>query len=375
MEAVVISLKCSRRPTGDPRLAAGVDYNPLKREVPAPFSLKNMKKTLRREARPSLTPNFPALSLLPLRKPLLQEDGLVTLSVISHGHTGIIGDLLEDLARCRPPQLAKLVITLNLCEERPKIPRGLNVPVHWCANPDPKGFGANHNAAFRYCDTEWFAVVNPDIRFDEDPFKPMIAEAGDSLGLVAPTVLNADKSIADSARGLITPYEILARRIMPCVPFPHPVWMAGMFLLFRAEAYRGVSGFDERFHLYCEDFDICARIRLLGWPIKRCEQAIVVHDARRASHDTPQHLFWHVCSLLSMWTSRTWWRYRSLLRKELPDQTREPSDPQRGGLCAPARVSPDAEAVNAPTFVSRTLPAAQGQDLHRTHAASDRLRA
>jgi len=273
-----------------------------------------MNKPLPREVLHAVLP------LLPVRKPLVQEDGLVTLSVISHGHTEIITHLLEDLARCKPPQLAKLVITLNLCEERPKIPRGLDVPVHWCANPDPKGFGANHNAAFRYCDTEWFAVVNPDIRFEHDPFRPMIAEAGDNFGLVAPTVLNADGSIADSARGLITPWEIIARRVKPCVPFPHPVWMAGMFLLFRADAYRGVSGFDERFHLYCEDFDICARIRLLGWPIKRCDHSIVVHDARRASHDSPQHLFWHVCSLLSMWTSRTWWRYKSLLRKELPEE-------------------------------------------------------
>jgi len=326
-----------------------------------------MKKILHREARPSFSPLFPAFSLLPLRKPLLQEDGLVTLSVISHGHTEIIGDLLEDLARCKPPQLAKVVITLNLCEERPKIPRGLDVPVHWCANPDPKGFGANHNAAFRYCDTEWFAVVNPDIRFDEDPFRPMITEAGDSLGLVAPTVLNADRTIADSARGLITPYEILARRIKPCVPFPHPVWMAGMFLLFRAEAYRGVSGFDERFHLYCEDFDICARIRLLGWPIKRCERAIVVHDARRASHDTPQHLFWHVCSLLSMWTSRTWWRYRSLLRRELPDQIVTPNvSPGQGRRVVPTTTT-DAGTLAPPAFVANPIQAAQGQHLQTTH--------
>jgi len=272
---------------------------------------------------PPRNQTYAALPLFPVRRALTEEDGLVTLSVISHGHTEVITHLLEDLTRCKPPQLAKLVITLNLCEERPKIPRGLNVPVHWCANPDPKGFGANHNAAFRYCDTEWFAVVNPDIRFEHDPFKPMIHEANDNFGIVAPTVLNADRSIADSARGLITPWEIIARRVNPCVPFPHPVWMAGMFLLFRADAYRGVSGFDERFHLYCEDFDICARIRLLGWPIKRCDHSIVVHDARRASHSSPQHLFWHVCSLLRMWTSRTWWRYRRLLRRELPEQLPE----------------------------------------------------
>ncbi|NDF52197.1 MAG: hypothetical protein EB116_19335, partial [Betaproteobacteria bacterium] len=159
---------------------------------------------------------------------------------------------------------------------------------------------------------------NPDIRFHDDPFAPLLEHAGKEFGLVAPRVLDVQGRIADAARGLITPLEIVARRIRPRAPLRYPAWMAGMFLVFRAEAYRGVSGFDERFHLYCEDFDICARVRLLGWPISLCDHARVIHDARRASHDTPQHLFWHVCSLMRMWTSRAWWKYRKLLQRESP---------------------------------------------------------
>jgi len=261
---------------------------------------------------------FSLLGFLKPNKQVADEDGLVTLSVISHGHREEIETLLEDIARCKIRKLAQIVITLNLSEERPRVPRGIDVPIHWCGNPYPKGFGANHNAAFRYCNTEYFAVVNPDIRFHNDPFAPLLEHAGKEFGLVAPRVLDVQGRIADAARGLITPLEIVARRIQPRAPLRYPAWMAGMFLVFRAEAYRGVSGFDERFHLYCEDFDICARVRLLGWPISLCDNARVIHDARRASHDSPQHLFWHLCSLLRMWTTRAWWRYRKLLKKELP---------------------------------------------------------
>ena len=242
----------------------------------------------------------------------------MTLSVISHGHTEEIETLLEDIARCRIKSLAQIVITLNLSEDRPRVPRGIGVPIHWCGNPYPRGFGSNHNAAFRYCNTEYFAVVNPDIRFESDPFGPLLEHLGKDYGLAAPRVLDIDGRIADAARGLITPWEILSRRLRPSAPLRYPAWMAGMFLVFRAEAYRGVGGFDERFHLYCEDFDICARVRLLGWPITLCDHARVIHDARRASHDSPQHMFWHVCSLLRMWTTRAWWKYRKLLLKELP---------------------------------------------------------
>jgi GT2 family glycosyltransferase len=261
---------------------------------------------------------FAQLGILQSSKRLIDEDGLVTLSVISHGHTEEIETLLDDIARCKIRNLAQIVITLNLSEERPRVPRGIDVPIHWCGNPYPKGFGANHNAAFRYCNTEFFAVVNPDIRFDSDPFSPLLEHAGKDFGLVAPRVLDKEGRIADAARGLITPWEIVSRRLRPRAPLRYPAWMAGMFLVFRAEAYRGVSGFDERFHLYCEDFDICARVRLLGWPISLCDYARVIHDARRASHDTPQHLFWHVCSLMRMWTTRAWWKYRKLLQREFP---------------------------------------------------------
>lgn len=261
---------------------------------------------------------FSPLGFLQSSKQFTDEDGLVTLSVISHGHTEEIETLLQDIARSKIRNLAQIVITLNLSEERPRVPRGIDVPIHWCGNPFPKGFGANHNSAFRYCNTEFFAVVNPDIRFEIDPFAPLLEHAGKEVGLVAPRVLDVEGRIADAARGLITPWEIVSRRLRPRTPLRYPAWMAGMFLVFRAEAYRGVGGFDERFHLYCEDFDICARVRLLGWPISLCDNSRVIHDARRASHNSLQHLFWHVCSLLRMWTTRAWWRYRKLLKTELP---------------------------------------------------------
>ena len=89
------------------------------------------------------TPRFLSslLPILPIRRALIHDDGLVTLSVISHGHGDVITGLLEDLARCKPKRLAQIVITLNLSEPRPEVPRGLDVPIHWCANPFPKGFG------------------------------------------------------------------------------------------------------------------------------------------------------------------------------------------------------------------------------------------
>jgi GT2 family glycosyltransferase len=93
-----------------------------------------------------------------------------------------------------------------------------------------------------------------------------------------------------------------------------PAWIPGLFMLFRSDAYRQVEGFDERFFMYGEDFDICARLRLAGWKLQIAEQLQARHDARRASHRSKRHLYWHVTSLLKVWSSAAFWRYWRLER-------------------------------------------------------------
>ena len=56
-----------------------------------------------------------------------------------------------------------------------------------------------------------------------------------------------------------------------------------MFMLVRSADYMAVGGFDEGFFLYYEDVDICARLWRSGRKVVICPEAIVVHDARRAS--------------------------------------------------------------------------------------------
>ncbi len=60
-------------------------------------------------------------------------------------------------------------------------------------------------------------------------------------------------------------------------------WVAGMFMLFRSDAFRAARGFDERFFLYYEDVDLCRRLRRLGHSCVFQPEASVIHDARRAS--------------------------------------------------------------------------------------------
>jgi len=80
-------------------------------------------------------------------------------------------------------------------------------------------------------------------------------------------------------------------------------WVAGMCVLVNANAYREINGFDERFFLYCEDYDLCARLYNRGYAIHFDAGSRVIHEAQRDSHRSFKHLKWHLSSLFKVWCS------------------------------------------------------------------------
>jgi GT2 family glycosyltransferase len=233
----------------------------------------------------------------------------VTVSIVSHGQLELVRPLLEQLDRFSRALTAKVVLTLNIPE--PDLLAGANwgFEIERIENAVPMGFGANHNQAFDRCATPWFLVLNPDIRFDRDVLAPLIAQAAPDSGLLAPRILEPGKPVPEQHRAIITPLEIVSRK-RPGYPIPAvPAWIPGLFMLFRSDAYRTIGGFDERFFMYGEDFDICARLRLAGWKLQIAEELAARHDAQRASHRSRRHLYWHVMSLLKVWSSASFWRY------------------------------------------------------------------
>lgn len=229
----------------------------------------------------------------------------IVVSVVSHRQGDLVRELLADMvARCKTD--IRLVLTLNVPEE---LPFGINeyaFPIEIIRNAQPKGFGANHNQAFRRLSSEYFCVVNPDIRLNDDPFEKLVAclfESGSSLA--APVVINPQGGIEDSVRRFPTPFRIAGKVFglgrhsdyaLSSRPFS-PDWVAGMFMLFQSAAFQELGGFDERFFLYYEDVDICARLRLSGRDIVACPWVRVIHAARRESHRNLQYLAWHVASI------------------------------------------------------------------------------
>lgn len=238
----------------------------------------------------------------------------LTVSIVSHGQLELIRPLLEQLDRFSRAVTAKVVLTINIPEPDLLAGAAWGFEIERVENAVPKGFGANHNEAFARCATPWFLVLNPDIRFDTDVLGSLLAQAAPEAGLLAPRILEPGKPTPEQHRAIITPLEIVSRKRPGYARPAVPDWIPGLFMLFRSAAYREIGGFDERFFMYGEDFDICARLRLAGWKLQIAEQLQARHDAQRASHRSKRHLYWHITSLLKVWSSAAFWRYRRLHR-------------------------------------------------------------
>jgi hypothetical protein len=230
----------------------------------------------------------------------------VCVSVVSHRQAPLVKSLLEDLhAHCR--DAVEVILTLNVDEPLPFAAGDFGFPIELVRNPGPRGFGANHNAASRLCRQRAFCVLNPDIRLTADPFPALLAELErDRTGVAAPRIVDPAGRTEDSARRFPTLWSLAAKELgraaahdyaIGPAPFS-PDWVAGMFMLFRHDAFRSVGGFDERYFLYYEDVDICARLRAVGWDIRVVPTVSAVHDARRASRTDWQHRAWHLQSVL-----------------------------------------------------------------------------
>jgi N-acetylglucosaminyl-diphospho-decaprenol L-rhamnosyltransferase len=234
-----------------------------------------------------------------------------TASVVSHGQMRLVNLLVDDLIRHAGPGLRRLVITVNVPEEEALRADHAPFEVLVVRNDRAKGFGANHNQAFKHCETDWFAVLNPDLRLDHDVLGALLAFATPTDGLLAPTILDSDRTPADAARRVPTPMRLAGRKFGQPRPGPDNDfdWLAGMCLLVNARAFRSLGGFDERFFMYCEDTELCLRMQNAGWRLRWIKRICVVHDARRQSRRSLAYLRWHVASLLSLWFSRVFWTY------------------------------------------------------------------
>ncbi len=164
-----------------------------------------------------------------------------------------------------------------------------DLPVAVLALAENRGFGAGCNAGAAKGAAPYLLFLNPDATIDDGSLRALAAvldrDAG--VGLAAPRILESDGSPAFSQRRFPRLRSTYARALFLHRLFRHarwtdelvrdpsayetagsPEWVSGAAMLVRRSVFEQIGGFDERFFLYCEDKDLCRRIRAAGYDIR-----------------------------------------------------------------------------------------------------------
>ena len=173
-----------------------------------------------------------------------------------------------------------------------------DLPVEVVALAENKGFGAGCNAGWRRGEAPLVLFLNPDATVDEPSLRHLVEvlDADSSVGLVGPRILESDGSLAFSQRRFPQLRSTYARALFLHRLFKRaswadelvrdpaaydvpasPDWVSGACMLVRRSALEEVGGFDERFFLYCEDKDLCRRLRAAGYDVRYEPRATVRH--------------------------------------------------------------------------------------------------
>ena len=248
------------------------------------------------------------------------RDGLepvssLVVSLVSHGHGILVKRLLQQIAEMCSNSVTRVVLTLNLPES---VPLDCNWPfvLDVRRNSRPRGFGANHNSALEDATESFVCVLNPDVVLLGDPFGGLIASAHQfavdgGLTLSYPLQVDAVGRIQHSERALPSPWALFLRRFLGRTELKVE-WVNAACVVLPLTTWRHLQGFDEAYHMYCDDVDFSLRLRLAGGRLVKAPVQ-VLHAGERASSHNWRHLCWHVSSLLRLWRSPVYRCARNLV--------------------------------------------------------------
>jgi len=196
--------------------------------------------------------------------------------------------------------------------------------VHLIAQDENLGFAAANNLALRRVALEGKAAprhilfLNPDTRVVGDALGALVRflDGTPQAGVAGARLVYDDGRFQHSAfafPGLVQIFldffplhRLLDTRLNgryprslyeAGVPFAvdHPL---GAAFLVRREVWAQVGGFDERFFMYCEEIDLCRRIKGAGWGIYCVPRAEIVHLAGQSTRQFRAPMF------VALWRSR-----------------------------------------------------------------------
>lgn len=146
------------------------------------------------------------------------------------------------------------------------------------------GYGAGNNLALKHVDTEYALIINPDLEIDEDAIQSMLgtADAYPSAVIVGAVIFDSRLHKEQVSYGWSYPDSGGSDYVVPDGD-TSTFWLSGCCLLIRVKPFLELGGFDEKFFMYYEEYDICQRVIQAGGDCILSAAAHVKHNSQSSS--------------------------------------------------------------------------------------------
>lgn len=169
--------------------------------------------------------------------------------------------------------------------------------VKFIVNDRNLGFACAVNKGLKISSGRYILLLNPDTIFTSRVFAQMaqFLDCHPQAGAAGPRLLNLDGAVKTCYGGIPTFFSHLLRflgirefipqglakkfclKIDPVVNSLSVDWLVGACLMLRRKAVNDIGQLDENFFLYCEDNELCYRLRDKGWGVYLLPQLEVTH--------------------------------------------------------------------------------------------------
>lgn len=222
----------------------------------------------------------------------------LSLIIVSYNTRDLLRACLQSLSS-QQYHLQLIVVDNASQDESAGVVRSEFPEVLLIANEQNRGFGAACNQGLQVSEGRYALILNADIEALPGAIDTMIKfmDTHHEAAACGGKLLNPDGSLQPSCAGDLTLWAVFCEQTLLSKAFPRTrlfggywkTWwdfnqtveveqIMGACLMLRRDASGGLIQFDEEYFLYCEDTDLCYRLRQAGGKL------FYVHDALFRHH-------------------------------------------------------------------------------------------
>ena len=171
-------------------------------------------------------------------------------------------------------------------------------------NTENLGFGRGNNAVARHARGQRLLLLNPDTLINDNAIGMLNRFADtqpDAGAWGGPAILPSggiDPGCRQTGPGLrFALYRLLGLKAMGTGGLHEDATepgevnvLSGAYMMVRRDVWEQLGGFDESFFMYCEETDLCQRIRSAGYAVWMNPQSRITHLVGSGASDSPKRM-------------------------------------------------------------------------------------